>query len=240
MNPGYLLIMGLSLVVGAVVRSIAASPPLPLSRGQKAGVLFGAVVGGTTAAKIPFLFDDWRALTSGMVWIEGGRTLTLGLLGGYLGVEVAKWALGIKAKTGDTLAAPLAASVGVGRIGCFFGGCCFGTPSELRWAHDFGDGVRRHPTQLYEAAFHFAALAALLWLAKTEYFARQRVKLYFICYFVYRFVTEWLRPEPKIALGLTLYQWTSALGVVVMAALWMVDAGASLRHVRQADALKDR
>ena len=186
-------------------------------------MLFGAVVGGTIAAKVPYVFRDTDALLSGRVWLEGGRTLTLGLLGGYLGVEVAKLSLGIKEKTGDALAAPLAVSVGTGRLACFVGGCCFGVPSTLPWAHDFGDGVPRHPTQLYEAMFHFGAAAALVWLAKRGWLARQRVKAYLGAYFFYRFVTEWIRPEPRGPLGLTMDQWTSLFGLIVMGVLWEID-----------------
>lgn len=37
------------------------------------------------------------------------------------------------------------------RIGCFFNGCCRGVPTSMPWGCIFrNDGVRRHPTQLYE------------------------------------------------------------------------------------------
>ena len=51
-------------------------------------------------------------------------------------------------------ALPLALALAVGRWGCFFNGCCYGTPTTCRGACDFGDGVPRHPTQVYESLFH--------------------------------------------------------------------------------------
>lgn len=229
-GPAYWAVMVLAFLVGGLVKRRQPGPRSALSRAENAGVLFGAIVGGTVAAKLPFVLGDWEALLSGAAWLENGRTLTLGLLGGYLGVEIAKLSLGIEAKTGDALAAPLAATIGVARIGCFVGGCCFGRPSDLPWAHDFGDHVRRHPTQLYEAAFHLVAAVVLFRLARTDRFRRQRIKLYLAGYFVFRFFTEWLRPEPIVAAGLTFYQCTSIFGLIVMVLLFRHDARALLRE----------
>jgi prolipoprotein diacylglyceryltransferase len=50
---------------------------------------------------------------------------------------------------------PLAIGIAVGRLGCFFAGLddfTYGTPTTLPWGHDFGDGIARHPVQLYESA----------------------------------------------------------------------------------------
>src|SRR5919204_429820 len=71
-------------------------------------------------------------------------------------------ALAIRVKTGDTFALPLALALALGRWGCFCNGCCFGKPTDLPWGVDFGDGVRCHPTQIYESLFH--ALMALVLL----------------------------------------------------------------------------
>ena len=51
----------------------------------------------------------------------------------------------------------------IGRLGCYFGGCCYGAASELPWAvHYPGDVVSRHPWPLYEAAA-LCVLAVLFW-----------------------------------------------------------------------------
>src|SRR5690606_17222809 len=39
---------------------------------------------------------------------------------------------------------------GVGRIGCFLAGCCFGSETDLWWGVNLHDHYR-HPTQLIEA-----------------------------------------------------------------------------------------
>ena len=115
-------------------------------------------------AKLPFVLADWEGLASGRAWFENGKTIVFGLVGGYFGVELAKALLGVRVKTGDSFAVPVAAALAIGRLGCFVAGCCHGTVTTLPWGVDFGDGLRRHPTQLYESAFHLTAALVLAWL----------------------------------------------------------------------------
>ena len=58
-------------------------------------------------------------------------------------------------------------------------------------------------------------------------FRGQLIKLYIIVYLSYRFLTEFLRPEPQIFGGLTGYQWASLALVPVFGALWVRDARTS-------------
>jgi phosphatidylglycerol:prolipoprotein diacylglycerol transferase len=105
----------------------------------------------------------------------------------------------------------------------------------LPWGLSFarsGDTLPRHPTQLYEAAFHLTMAGLLLALAQRGLFRGQLIKLYILSYLGYRFLTEFIRPEPRLLLGLTAYQW-AALGLApVFAWLWWRDA----RLLRQAQA----
>lgn len=218
----YVAIMACSLVVGSWLSKRSQNKAL-LTRPQRLAVAIGAIVGGTFAAKLPFFVMDPAAFASGAAWLEGGRTLTLGLVGGYFGVEAAKLSMGITVKTGDGFVVPVAAAIAIGRLGCFVGGCCFGTPTHLPWGVDFGDGVHRHPTQLYEALFHASCALFFSWAGTRGLFPRQRVKIYIIAYFVYRFVTEAIRPEPAVLLGLSFYQWTAIVFIPLFALLYARD-----------------
>jgi phosphatidylglycerol:prolipoprotein diacylglycerol transferase len=135
---------------------------------------------------------------------------------------------GTIAKTGDSFAVPVAAAVGVGRLGCFYAGCCYGTPTRLPWGVTFptADSVPRHPTQLYEAAFHLSAAAVLLGLQRRGMFRGQLIKLYILAYLAYRFVTEWIRPEARLAAGLTGYQWAAIVLAILFVWLWIRNAQA--------------
>jgi phosphatidylglycerol:prolipoprotein diacylglycerol transferase len=216
-------VLMLLAVATAAVLSRRSHKALGLDVRQRLGIGLGAFCGAMIGAKAPFVLADWEGLLNGRAWFDSGKTILFGLVGGYLGVELAKAALGVKVKTGDAFAVPVAAAVAVGRLACFVGGCCFGLPTDLPWGVDFGDGLRRHPTQLYEAAFHLTAAFGLAWLRRRDAFRRQLIKLYILTYLAYRFATEWLRPEPVLALGLTGYQWAALALTPLFVALWVRD-----------------
>ena len=227
----YPALMLLSLLT-AVILSRGSQAALGLARAQRLGIALGAFCGAMIGAKLPFVLADWEGLKSGRAWFDGGKTIVLGLVGGYFGVELAKWAMNVRTKTGDSFAVPVPAAVAVGRVGCFVGGCCYGRETSLPWGVNFGDGLARHPTQLYETIFHATMALILAWMRSRGLLRGQLIKLYIIAYLVYRFFTEFLRPEPQIFAGLTGYQWASIAFVPVFAGLWVRDAGIALRgHV---------
>ena len=200
--------------------------PSGLTPNQRAGIGLGAFCGAMIGAKLPFALADWHSLLVGRVWFENGKTIVFGMVGGYAGVEIAKGMLGVRVKTGDGFAVPVAGAVAVGRLGCFAAGCCHGVATTLPWGVDFGDGLRRHPTQIYETIFHATMAVVLALLQRRGMFRGQLIKLYILSYLMYRFATEFLRPEPILALGLTGYQW-ACLGLVpAFALLWARDAHA--------------
>lgn len=217
----------LGSVATAFVLRARTPQPSGLTPRERAGIGLGAFCGSMIGAKLPFALADWPGLVSGRAWAENGKTLVFGMVGGYAGVELAKAILRVKTKTGDGFAVPVAGAVAVGRLGCFAAGCCHGVATRLPWGVDFGDGVRRHPTQLYEAAFHAFAALVLAVLGRRGVFRGQLIKVYILAYLAYRFATEFLRPEPALALGLTGYQW-ACLGLApAFAALWVRDARAA-------------
>jgi prolipoprotein diacylglyceryltransferase len=221
----YTLCMLLAIVGLLVARRVQPDPQLaPLPRTHRLILAWAAFVGAGIGAKLPFVLveppHDWL---DPRLWLGDGKTILTGMAGGYLAVELAKVALGITAKTGDGIAFPLAVAVAVGRWGCFFNGCCFGTETHLPWACNFGDGAPRHPTQAYESLFHIA-MAAVLWqLASRGLLRRQRLKLYLIAYCVFRFATEFIRPEPRVFAGLTTYQWGAVTIAAALAIQWQFD-----------------
>lgn len=148
------------------------------------------------------------------------------MVSGYFGVELAKWWIGLTIKTGDSFVVPVAASIAVGRLACFCGGCCYGTPTNLPWGIRFPaiDDLARHPTQLYESLFHLLAAVVCAALIRRQMFRGQLIKFYFIAYFSYRFASEMIRPEARIVGGLTAYQWSTLLFIPLFAGLWWRDA----------------
>ncbi len=199
---------------------------------QRAAIGLGALCGGLLGAKLPFLFGDLPGLVDGSAWLSDGKTIVSGLIGGYLGVQVAEWALHLEVNMCDSFAAPVAAAVAIGRWGCYRAGCCYGVATSLPWGVDFGDGVARHPTQLYESSFHFLAAVVLLLMLRRNMLRGHHIRLYFLAYFLYRFATEFLRPEARLWLGLTGYQYATLFLVFVLVAWGLPCCPAGWRLAR--------
>jgi phosphatidylglycerol:prolipoprotein diacylglycerol transferase len=214
--------MAAALATGAILGRRSQSS-LNLTRLEKTGLAVGAFCGAMLGAKFVFLLLDPRASRDFSALFDGGKTILGGLLGGYFGVELAKWTLELKVKTGDTYVVPVAASIAIGRLACFVGGCCFGSPTSLPWAVDFGDGIPRHPTQLYEAVFHGVMAILLSRFRREGRYPRQLMKLYILAYLAYRFATEFIRPEPRLFSGLTGYQLLALAMIPLFAFLWKRD-----------------
>jgi phosphatidylglycerol:prolipoprotein diacylglycerol transferase len=139
--------------------------------------------------------------------------------------------------TSDIFAPGLAIGHGIGRLGCFAAGCCWGKPTHLPWAVTFRNtdattgvplGVPLHPTQLYEAFAEGIICLVLLSRLRRPHSDGQIIGLYGLLYGLVRFAVEFLRDHDALnPFGgpFTLEQWIS-LAVAAVGA-WLV-----MRHVR--------
>lgn len=120
---------------------------------------------------------------------------------------------------------------GVGRLGCFAAGCCYGIPTALPWGVRFATlgkrlhpqaGILLHPVQLYEAALCLLLALFLYRRWKKRRFAGQIFALYLSGYGVIRFLLEFLRRQHPAELawtgGLSWYQVFSLL--LLLAGCW--------------------
>jgi len=132
-----------------------------------------------------------------------GHSIAGGITGGIAAVEAYKWSMGIRGSTGGAFVAPLAAGIAIGRLGCFFAGLpdyTFGTPTMLPWGVDFGDGIMRHPVQLYESAAMLVFLVVYLRAVArgSAMVLRDGFYLFVLFYGVQRFAWEFLKPYPTL------------------------------------------
>lgn len=89
-----------------------------------------------------------------------------------------------------------------GRVGNFLNGELYGRITQQKWGMNFGDGLLRHPSQLYEAFFEGIILFLILWLARNRFAKRTGLisGMYLLGYGSVRFIIEFFR-EPDAQLG---------------------------------------
>ena len=173
-------------------------------------IIISALVG----AKLLLVLTDFRSfLASPRSLLELARSGGVFYGGLILAVVVALWyirRIGLPLwTTCDVFAPGIALGHVIGRMGCFFAGCCYGRPTSVPWAITFDDPlaagnvgtplhVPLHPTQLYEAG---AEALILIFLLATESrgrrFPGRTFWLYMLLYAVSRYIIEMFRGDPR-------------------------------------------
>jgi phosphatidylglycerol:prolipoprotein diacylglycerol transferase len=178
-------------------------------------VIAAAAVGAALGSKVLFLAED-PTLTLAHIhdpaFLMGGKTVVGGLIGGLIGVELTKKIAGIQERTGDLFAVPLCIGIAVGRIGCFLSGLAdntYGTATSLPWGVDFGDGISRHPVQIYEAAFVLLLGFFLHRRFRCPHVSGDVFKAFMVGYATFRVLVDFLKPYPRFG-GLCTIQWACA------------------------------
>ena len=146
------------------------------------------------------------------------------LAGGIVGVELWKWRHGVRQSTGGTFVAPLCTGIVIGRLGCLFSGLpdrTYGTPTALAWAVDLGDGIGRHPVQLYESLTMGLFLMVYLRARRSGLHWAQAhgFRTLIIVYAVQRFAWEFLKPYPTLVGPLNIFH-LLMLGLVIYGLVW--------------------
>jgi prolipoprotein diacylglyceryltransferase len=214
---GYTL--GFQLYLWLRRRSQAERVPIEQNMWVIVGCVFGAMIGSKLLALVESPIDYWNNRFDPRAFM-GGKTIVGGLLGGWIGVEIAKRKLNVRRSTGDLFVFPIILGMILGRIGCFLTGLpdhTYGTHSSFPWAVDFGDGPR-HPTQLYEALF-LVLLAIMLRLMRPAIGRSGRsgalFRLFLGGYLCFRFLIEFIKPRFHPYLGLSAIQIASLIGAIV-------------------------
>ncbi len=203
---------------------------------------------GLLGARLLFVLTQLPKVIDGSLRIEeiwkGGVVFYGGALSA---IAYLYWALPrakVSRLAGFNTAAPaIAFAHAVGRIGCFFNGCCFGDICHLPWAVTYTNPLATarplntplHPSQLYEV-LGLIVLGFCLIRAnrrKKSQIRWQSYQIYLIGYGIMRFFIEFTRADPMRGglLNLSTSQWIS-LGMIASAILldFTRHRGHNFRH----------
>lgn len=205
------------------IRHSRNDPLLPL--------VYAAALGGAfLGAKLAYLAaEGWFVPAGDQRWLHllTGKSVTGALLGGFLGVELAKRLVGYRRVTGDKFALIAPVGIIIGRIGCLTHGCCQGIACDLGPLSTRGpDGTAHWPAVPVEILFNVLAFAAAWLLRRAGRFPGQLFHLYLIAYGLFRFAHEFLRATPKPILGLSGYQVIALLLVATGAVAYRIRSNA--------------
>jgi len=197
-------------------------------------------IGGLVGARLWVIFESWTDFIDNplrFIFSGGGLAWYGGLLGGTIAVTLffrrhsIPWLAGA-----DAVAPALALGHAVGRIGCQVSGDGdWGSETTLPWGMayphavvgwNYPPGVRVHPTPIYEMLAYLAVFA-FLWRTrhKTEPSGRQFGR-YLTLAGIARFLVEFVRINPRVALGMSVAQLVSLVLIVVGLGLWIGRRGA--------------
>ena len=180
-------------------------------------LMFWVVAWGILGARVFYVILTWDYFSQNPLEIimimHGGLAWQGGLIGGLIAgvwfVRHKKLKLRIIL---DLVAPYIALGQSIGRIGCFFNGCCYGR--EVEWGIYFpAQHARLHPTQLYETVGLFVVFLILKYAQTNPHRAGMIFVLYLWLGAIERFVVEFYRADHDVLwLGLSLFQYI-AIGI---------------------------
>ena len=193
----------------AVVERVATK----VDGGYFLALAMGAAIGAWVAGSLNTMVGARPALSHSVVGA---------LVGAIVAVEIYKAVRGVRGSTGGIFVGSFSLGVVIGRFGCLFAGLpdrTYGTATGLPWGVNLGDGIARHPVQIYESIAMAVFLAIYLLGLRTRADWAIRRGFYVMCgwYGAQRFCWEFLKPYPRVigpfnlfhllCLGLVAYGW---------------------------------
>ena len=198
-----------------------------------------------------FIFNSlFHSIEEGKI-VLGGITWLGGVIGGFpvtvlLIHYFAPTAKGRALEHFDLLVPGIAVAHGIGRIGCFLAGCCYGgvtdsplgvsfpegSAAALQYPSESGGSLPVLPTQLFEAGFEI--LVFLFMIIGYKIFKHHFLEIYAFAYGVFRFALEFFRGDDRGATGflLTPSQFMSILLIVAGSLCLLYKKGIVFKKLR--------
>jgi phosphatidylglycerol---prolipoprotein diacylglyceryl transferase len=204
-------------------------------------LFFVILLSGILGARLLYViinFEDFRASPLDIFKLWNGGLVFFGGFIGAVGASILT--LRIKKlpflKTADTLAPGVALGHGIGRLGCFFAGCCYGRQCDLPFAVQFTHPdslaplhVLLHPTQIYMALANLALFFILVGIQRHKRFHGMVFLSYIALYSMFRFVIEFFRGDFRGDFFFEFLSVSQGIGIVaaVIAVILMVKLARS-------------
>ncbi len=226
---GYGLMIGIGFLIAVLVGCYRAR-----RQGQSADHLINlaifVLVFGFLGGKLLYIIVSFRDFLNAPMSVIGSEGFVVygGVITGILTILIYCRIKKISAITYMDLFGPsVAINQGIGRIGCFLAGCCYGRETDCRISVIFPEGCQAPagvpliPTQLYSAAGMLLIALGLILYARKAAYRGTVTGYYLLAYSVGRFIIEFFRDDVRGNVGvLSTSQFISlfifALSVVIL------------------------
>lgn len=215
------MIMGAALVVrGASRAGIDGADALAIVSIVACAGLFGGYV-------MQVVVETFRGASLASAAAAGGLTFYGAPVMGIAALVLATRVLGVPfGRFCDVSVGAVPLVHALGRIGCFFAGCCYGSPYEgplaITITHPLSyaslDPVPRHPVQLYEAGMLFVLAFAFAVVPAAKVGDGRRALAYAGAYAVVRLIAERFRGDAERGFVVGSVSTSDAISLVVLVA----------------------
>ncbi len=213
-----LIILGISVpwyglfccigAAAAVAAALALCPSFGIRRVSLVGSAVPLAAGALIGSKLLYILVSWRDIAAGAIspsaLLTGGFVFFGGLLGGAVGLAVYARTQRLPLRPYlDLYAVVLPLGHALGRVGCFFAGCCYGVPCDfgIAYRHSVNAltpiGIKLFPVQLAEACGLLLLFGVQLMLLRKRRFSGQCAVCYGMAYPTLRFILEFFRGDAE-------------------------------------------
>ncbi len=193
----YAILVCTGMILGTLI-AMKRSPSRGISPDDLLDVVLVALPAGIIGARAWYVIFEWENYHSFLDVINiraGGLAVQGGLILGVFSAFLVCWYKRMPFLTVIDLAVPsIALGQAIGRWGNYFNQEAHGTETSLPWGILI-DGVKVHPTFLYESIWCLILFLVLSGIDRRKEFRGQTMCLYFILYSLERFFVEQLRTD---------------------------------------------
>lgn len=226
---------GFFIVIGLIIFMALVTKDTRFKKLLLKDVFIDSIIIGTLSAiiggRILYVASEKEAIDSTLDFFafwQGGLSILGGVIGALLGVSLFLWYKKIPILPFFDLIAIYAPLLqALGRIGCFYAGCCYGLPCNYSWAIKYTDDdcyaplhVAMHPTQLYSATMLFILFLVLfLYVRHKKMYAGFMVQVYLFCIALERCILDFWRADRCMHNQIFSYNQYIALGLILLSSI---------------------
>ncbi|RDY24949.1 prolipoprotein diacylglyceryl transferase [Romboutsia maritimum] len=213
----YGILMATGMILGTII-AIKEAKRVGILEDDVLNLAIIAIPSGLLGARLYYVLFNWSYYSqnpSQILNFRGGGmaihgALIGGILAGYIYTRIKKINF---LKMADTVMIGMPLAQAIGRWGNFINGEAHGGPTNLPWGI-LVNGVRVHPTFLYESIWDLGLFIFLWIFRKKKQYEGQIIVYYITLYSLGRFFVEGLRTDSLMLGPLRMAQVISLVGVI--------------------------